>query len=252
MSRGKGQSRGEVGRGGEGPGGAGGSEQLKEWLGPPGLSSRAVMTRAALVLFFLALFLTVSVQTNSAAQILLGSHLEVGCMAVVPPDGPPRGAGIQCPSVLSPPHPCLGWLPVLPSYSGQPPPAALGTAHASRSSVAQPQGRGVAAHSASRWRAGTSCQPPVMGGSGRVSPPCPALPLGGWRWAAPTRIPATSWVYAEGPPVGACPWPPATAWQADSPGLPLSGRTGPICGTTTWSVPVWACAFCLGCAPDQS
>lgn len=64
-----------MGRGGKGPGGAGGSEQLKEWLGPPGLSSRAVMTRAALVLFFLALFLTVSVQTNSAAQILLGSHL---------------------------------------------------------------------------------------------------------------------------------------------------------------------------------
>lgn len=167
------------------------------------------MTRAALVLFFLALFLTVSVQTNSAAQILLGSHLEVGCMAVVPPDGPPRGAGIQCPSVLSPPHPCLGWLPVLPSYSGQPPPAALGTAHASRSSVAQPQGRGVAAHSASRWRAGTSCQPPVMGGSGRVSPPPPSPSPWRLEMGGPHQDPCHLLGLCRGTPCGSLPLAPS-------------------------------------------
>lgn len=78
--------------------------------------------------------------------------------------------------MLSPPHAAPGQVTELPSYSGRPPPRARGTAHASRSSVAQPHGRSALAGLVSGSKGGTSCCLPGWGWEAGGSEPLPQGP----------------------------------------------------------------------------
>lgn len=68
----------------------------------------------------------------------------------------------RAPAHPTPPRP-THQSPRPPSYSGQPPPGVLGTAHALKSSVAQPHDTHIPAVWASGWRGGASCHRPRVG-----------------------------------------------------------------------------------------
>ena len=81
-----------------------------------------------------------------------GFYCEDRAVTAVSADGPPRGPGDGPPPARLRPA-CLL------SYSGRPPPGALGTAHVSWSSVARPHGRSAPAGFVSGLRRGPFCPP---------------------------------------------------------------------------------------------
>lgn len=153
-------------------------------------------------------------------------------VTAVPADGPPRDPGDGPPPAR--PRPAC-----LLSYSGRPPPGALGTARVSWSSVARPHGRSAPAGFVSGLRRGPFCPP--VGWEVEASESLPSgLPEAGEDRQPRQRACCLLWALAGGPPGGRGARPPGSpnpalshwgSWGRDPALLPFSAsRGGPALG----------------------